>query len=109
MPKKRKRTAQVREPARNRALEDRTDWARVLAKTDADIARDIADDPDASAWTDEDFARAVWMEPLVKTPISLRIDPDILEFFKEKGPGYQSRMNAVLRAYMEKAKRTPQR
>jgi uncharacterized protein (DUF4415 family) len=36
-----------------------------------------------------------------KTLVSLRIDPDILEFFRAGGPGYQSRMNAVLRAYVE--------
>jgi uncharacterized protein (DUF4415 family) len=33
--------------------------------------------------------------------MSLRIDPDILAFFKSRGRGYQTRMNAVLRAYME--------
>ena len=35
-----------------------------------------------------------------KHPISFRIDADVLHFFKESGPGYQTRMNAVLRAYM---------
>jgi uncharacterized protein (DUF4415 family) len=35
-----------------------------------------------------------------KQPISFRVDPDVLEFFKERGRGYQTRMNAVLRAYM---------
>ena len=34
-------------------------------------------------------------------PMSLRLDPDILKFFKSRGRGYQTRMNAVLRAYME--------
>ncbi|MGL4296346.1 MAG: BrnA antitoxin family protein [Aestuariivirga sp.] len=33
--------------------------------------------------------------------MSLRIDPDVLAFFKASGKGYQTRMNAVLRAYME--------
>lgn len=35
-----------------------------------------------------------------KQPISLRVDPDVLAWFKRQGPRYQSRMNAVLRAYM---------
>jgi uncharacterized protein YdaU (DUF1376 family) len=36
-------------------------------------------------------------------PISLRVDADVLAFFREAGPRYQSRMNAVLRSYMERA------
>lgn len=40
------------------------------------------------------------MYPVAKQPISLRIDEDVLNWFKEQGPRYQSRMNAVLRAYM---------
>ena len=36
-----------------------------------------------------------------KAPISLRVDPEVLEWFKLQGPGYQTRINAVLRAYME--------
>ena len=39
-----------------------------------------------------------------KIPISLRVDPDVLAFFKEQGPGYQTRMNAVLRGYMQAKK-----
>ena len=39
--------------------------------------------------------------PEPKKAVSLRIDPDILDFFKSQGKGYQTRMNAVLRAYME--------
>jgi uncharacterized protein (DUF4415 family) len=77
-----------------------TDWARVDAKTDEDIARDVASDPDAEPWTDEMFANAVWVEPRIKLPISIRIDPDVLDFFKKGGSGYQSRINSVLRSYM---------
>lgn len=40
-------------------------------------------------------------EPREKKPVSLRIDEDVLEFFKKDGPGYQSRINAVLKAYVE--------
>jgi uncharacterized protein (DUF4415 family) len=99
-----KSKAKMTSVVRESALESFTDWARVDAKTDDDIARDIASDPDASpAWTDEMFAQATWMEPLIKTPISIRVDPDVLEFFKNAGPGYQSRMNGVLRSYMKAA------
>jgi uncharacterized protein (DUF4415 family) len=36
-----------------------------------------------------------------KQPISLRVDTDVLTWFKAQGPRYQSRINAVLRSYME--------
>ncbi len=41
----------------------------------------------------------------LKKAISLRVDLDVLEWFRETGKGYQTRMNAVLRAYMEAQKR----
>ncbi|MGH9383771.1 MAG: BrnA antitoxin family protein [Vicinamibacterales bacterium] len=40
------------------------------------------------------------MEPAAKQPISLRVDADVLQWFKTQGPRYQSRINAVLRSYM---------
>jgi len=40
---------------------------------------------------------------LPKATISLRVDADVLEWFKAAGPGYQTRINAVLRAYKEAA------
>jgi len=43
---------------------------------------------------------ATLVPPVPKEPISLRVDADILEWFRKQGPRYQSRMNAVLRAYM---------
>jgi uncharacterized protein (DUF4415 family) len=39
--------------------------------------------------------------PESKKLLALRLDPDVIRFFKAGGPGYQTRMNAVLRAYME--------
>lgn len=41
--------------------------------------------------------------PVAKRPISLRVDEDVLEWFRSLGPGYQTRMNAVLRSYMKRA------
>lgn len=46
------------------------------------------------------FAEASIVQPRPKRPISLRVDEDVLRWFKAQGPRYQSRMNAVLRAYM---------
>lgn len=46
------------------------------------------------------FDQASLVHPSPKQPISLRVDEDVLLWFKKQGPRYQSRMNAVLRAYM---------
>lgn len=83
-------------------LEDRSDWKRVEALTDADIERAIAHDPDAAPILDEAFWRnAKILDPRHgKSTITMRVDEDVLEFFKRGGSGYQSRMNAVLRAYV---------
>ncbi|MDB5366626.1 MAG: uncharacterized protein JWM77_2553 [Rhodospirillales bacterium] len=91
---------------------DETDWEALRNKTDEEIERAIADDPDAAPLLDEAwFASATIVPPLLKTAISLRVDGDVLDFFKSSGPGYQTRMNAVLRAYMQhaKAKKTGKR
>jgi len=69
--------------------------------SDEDITRAIAEDPDAAPICDEDWFRDAELVPPRKMPVSLRIDPDILAFFKSQGPGYQTRINAVLRRYME--------
>jgi uncharacterized protein (DUF4415 family) len=79
---------------------DKTDWARINALTDEEINKAVLKDPDAAGF-DPDWSRAKVYFPKLKQLMSLRIDPDILAFFKSQGPRYQTRMNAVLRAYME--------
>jgi uncharacterized protein (DUF4415 family) len=52
---------------------------------------------------DEDFwrnARVVMPDEKGKTPVSIRVDNDVLDWFKRQGKGYLTRMNAVLRAYV---------
>lgn len=84
----------------------KTDWARVNALTDADIEKAIAEDPDAAPILDEEwFKNAEIVFPPGKSALSLRVDSDVLAWFKSKGKGYQSRMNAVLRAYMDAQKK----
>jgi len=56
---------------------------------------------------DEDFwrnARVVMPDEKGKTPVSIRVDTDVLEWFKQQGKGYLICMNAVLRAYVETQK-----
>jgi uncharacterized protein (DUF4415 family) len=78
----------------------KTDWERVDALTDEDIARAIANDPDAAP-LDVDWSDAVLVMPAKKKAISIRVDEDVLDFFKKEGDGYQRRINAVLRSYMQ--------
>jgi len=78
----------------------KTDWARVDALTDEDIAKAVADDPDAAP-IDIDWSDAVLVIPAKKKAISIRVDEDVLDFFKSEGDGYQRRINAVLRSYMQ--------
>lgn len=71
-----------------------------LSRIDAMSDKDI-DYSDAPA-TDEDFWQGAEVNPpTVKRQVTLRIDPDIVEFFKTGGQGYQTRINAVLRSYVK--------
>ena len=78
----------------------KTDWVRVDKLTDENIAEAISNDPDAVP-IDIDWSDAVLVMPAKKKAISIRIDEDVLDFFKEEGVGYQRRINAVLRSYMQ--------
>lgn len=77
-----------------------TDWDRVDAMADEEI--DLSETPEVSP---EMFARAVvrrGLKPVSrKTQLTLRIDSDVLEWYKNQGAGYQTKINALLRAYME--------
>jgi uncharacterized protein (DUF4415 family) len=71
--------------------------------TDADIARTA---PEELADLPDDFWEAAQLvTPVAKKAISLRVDADVLAWFRALGPRYQSRMNAVLRSYMLQMRR----
>lgn len=89
--------------SKNKLRKGKTDWARLDALTDADIEKAVADDPDAAP-LDIDWSTAELVTPH-KTQISIRLDDDVIEFFKQGGSGYQTRMNAILRHFMEQKKR----
>ena len=91
--------------SRAAAERPRTDWARVDALSDEDIAAAIRDDPDAAPELDADwFASATLVMPEPKEQISIRLDRDVLEHFR-RYPRYQTRINAILRAIMEHEKK----
>jgi uncharacterized protein (DUF4415 family) len=85
---------QTRKPSRGRA-----DFERMARMTEEDIDR--TSPPELANLPDDFWDSAVWMPPINKQPISLRVDDDVLEWFRKAGPRYQSRMNAVLRSYMK--------
>lgn len=72
-----------------------TDWQRLEAMSDDDI--DTSDIPELD---DEFFSQAELRLPMKKT-ITIRLDADVLEWFKSQGQGYQTRINNLLRKYME--------
>ncbi len=62
----------------------------------------VAHDPDAPPILDETFWRnAVVVLPQKKIPITVRLDADVLEWFRSRGKGYQTHINAVLRSFMQ--------
>jgi len=78
----------------------KTDWAAIDALTDKDVEEAARNDPDAVP-LDIDWSEAELVIPAKKQAISIRVDEDVLDFFKQEGAGYQRRMNAVLRSYMQ--------
>lgn len=77
----------------------KTDWKRVDAMTDEEI--DYSEIPELD---EEWFDNAVWGIP-TKEIMTIRIDRDVLAWFKSSGPRYQTRINALLRAYVDAQKR----
>ena len=63
--------------------------------TDEEIEASIANDPDWEEFKDIDWSKAVLVIPPKKKAISIRVDEDVLDYFKKEGAGYQRRMNAV--------------
>jgi uncharacterized protein (DUF4415 family) len=83
-------------------MKSETDWDRLLNETGEpeldEEERDLV----------IDWASARLVVPEAKAAISIRLDADVLEFFRAGGAGYQTRINAVLRAWMEAQKKERQ-
>ena len=62
--------------------------------------------PDAPTFEVEDdfWAKARIVEPRNKVTVNMRVDADVVDWFKAQGRGHQTRMNAVLRSYMDSRK-----
>lgn len=83
----------------------RTDWTRVRNMTDAEVTANAKSDPDNPPLTKKDFARAQVVsrgrpvKPVDerKQPVTIRLSPDVLAFYKATGRGWQGRIDADLR------------
>ena len=80
--------------------ESKTDWAKAAAMTYEEIERAIAEDPDEAGMV-VDWSSATVEMPQPKAVLNMRVDQAVLDFFKKTGRGYQTRINAVLKAFVE--------
>lgn len=83
----------------------KTGWERLRSLSDEAINKSIANDEDWQEFRNIDWSQAKVMVPVKKEPISIRLDADVLEFFRKGGEGYQRRINAVLRSFVNEARR----
>jgi uncharacterized protein (DUF4415 family) len=80
-----------------------SDWARVDALSDEDI--DFSDIPELG---DAFFRHAEIRLPERKVPVCIRLDREVVDWFKARGKRYQSRINAVLKAFIARQKKETQ-
>lgn len=84
--------------------ESRTDVARIESMSDEDVERAAASDPDWEGVPDDWHEQAEAVMPRPKVPVSIRLDADLIEHFRSTGRGWQTRINAILRAYKDARK-----
>ena len=77
----------------------KTDWSRLARQDDKDI--DTTDIPEL----DQEFFRQAELRVPAKQAVTIRLDSDVLAWFKEQGSGYQTRINQLLRQYMQAQQR----
>ena len=84
------------EDAVRRKEEGKTDWERLRCEEAAGVEPEK--DPDEGEF---DWSQAQITMPRPKQAVSVRLDADLLDFFRAQGKGYQARINAVLRSHMK--------
>jgi uncharacterized protein (DUF4415 family) len=86
-------------------MQSRTDWAKVAAANQAELDKKTPAKPDD--WMADASGVLTKGAPvyLNKQRINIRLDPEILAFFRAGGPGWQSRINEVLRTFVQHASR----
>lgn len=85
---------------RNTKRDGASDWSHLARRTPAQIRKGIGADPDAHATDAQFWKTAKVVLPTPKEMVTMRLDADLLRWFRRER-GYQTRINAILRAYME--------
>jgi len=80
-----------------------SDWKAAAAMTQEEIEAAIASDPD-EAGMEVDWSNPLPEPPRPKAVLNMRVDADVFDFFKSQGKGYQTKINAVLRSYVDRVK-----
>ncbi len=93
-----KYTAEELEAMRQRG-ESRSDWSRAAAMTSDAIEASVASDPDEAGMV-MDWDNATIEMPQPKAVLNMRVDQEVLDYFRKTGRGYQTRINAVLKSYV---------
>ncbi|MGH7057225.1 MAG: BrnA antitoxin family protein [Acetobacteraceae bacterium] len=93
--------AELRERKRSQS---RIDVARLRRMTEAELEESIRRDPDWNRVPKDWHLKAQAMMPVRKRLVSVRLDEDVIDWFKGQGAGYQTRMNAVPRSFMNEEK-----
>lgn len=84
----------------------KTDYGRIDNMTDEELTQNALDDPDNPPIDEEFWLNAPRVEPQwKKVPVNIRLSPEVVECFKARGPGYQTRINEVLERYVEHHKK----
>lgn len=99
---KKKRITRV-SAARARRLRDESDWSRVDRLTERQRDRAARTDDDAETLGAAFWSKAKVVMPERKVPVTIKLDREVLAFFRKGGRGYQTRINAVLRSFVRHA------
>ncbi len=78
----------------------KTDWGEFDALTDEQVRAGIEADPDVNPTVVDFWKTAKIAMPQPKETMTIRLDADVLEWFRKQGGGYQTRINTILRSYM---------
>lgn len=81
--------------------ESQTDISRIENMSEQDVEALIATDPDWNDIPQDWHERAEAVMPKAKVPVSIRLDADLIEYFRSTGRGWQTRVNSILRAYTD--------
>jgi uncharacterized protein (DUF4415 family) len=86
----------------------RSNWKKAAAMSKAEVEAAVASDEDEAGMV-VDWSSATVDLPKPKAVLNMRVDSDVLDFFRAQGHGYQTRINAVLRSYVDQASRPRRR